>query len=232
MRSITVLVMAGSLLFGALALSGCDAEELTVRYVVARYLGATINGRHEEAYRYISSKDKQIKSLEQTVPEQRWEKGTLKSYLLRYTRYTIGNINIEGDNASVSFTITSPDYRLISMDIPQFDLTKAPREGEYGKRMVKLLKDTYGGDLPQIVRSQRIDLVKEDGTWRVFLNWEEEREKEAQQKEEMEKLLLEESKKHKERQAREEALREKVEKDKQRLLEEQKQLRQTGSDEL
>jgi hypothetical protein len=190
----------------AILTAGCDSNSMAIKYALARYLSAAGNGRYEEAYKYISENDKAVKSLEESLPEQEWKEGPLKRYLAGYVAYNVQEIIISGDSAKAKITVTAPNYSLIHMDIPEFDITRAPVEGDYGTEMVKLLKKTYEGNLPTITEAKNIDLIKEGATWKIFLNWKEEKELEAKLEEEQKVLLDEEIKKQEEMMQKEKML--------------------------
>ena len=178
--------------------AGCDSNSMAIEYALARYLNAAFNGRYDEAYKYISGKDKAVKSLEESLPEQQWKEGPLKRYLTGYVSYNVTEITITGDSAKAKVVITAPNYSLIQMDVPEFDVTKAPVEGDYGSEMVKLLKKTYGKDLPITTETKDINLIKEGMTWKIFLDWKGEKELEEKMAEEEKALLAEEMKRQEE----------------------------------
>lgn len=72
-KLLTALVaLTGLVGYIALVSQSASVIESNPKDVLSKYLDASLHDRHEEAYQYISAKDKAIKSLQEYLSEGGW----------------------------------------------------------------------------------------------------------------------------------------------------------------
>ena len=99
---------------GAIAV-GC-AHGPNPRRTLSEYLDASLHERHEEAYHYISARDRANKSLEEYLSEM--SKGEfLRNILGDKVSYSIGKVVQTGDRAQADVKIEVPDFGEILGDV-------------------------------------------------------------------------------------------------------------------
>ncbi len=141
------------------------------------YLEATQYQRFDEAYGYVSSADKAVKTLAQ----YRMEMGKpieLVVVVAEQTKTAVVSTEVTGDTAACSVEITMPDYSGVMSEIMQAafksafseDASDSASGGEEFEQM--LAEKTQSGELPTRTDRQDFTLVREAEGWRVFLDWE------------------------------------------------------------
>ncbi|MCD6317586.1 hypothetical protein J7M02_00785 [Candidatus Aerophobetes bacterium] len=159
--------------------------------VLSKYLDASLHGRYEETYQYVSTKDKAIKTLQQYLAEQSKEESPLTEALINKISYKIKEVIVSGNKAKADVDITIPDFAVIFKDILAAGLISGFGQEKDEKEIDKMLTEKYKGeDIPMVTTAQTFDLVKEADGWKVFLDWETEK-KEAEKKRKVEALLSE-----------------------------------------
>jgi len=141
-----------------------------------KYLDAYLHGRDEEAYSYISQKDKAVKSLEEFKGGRENDTSPLTQMLINRISYQIKEIKVEGKMANAKVETTMPDFSILMKDLmgAAFASAFADKKGE--KEIYKMLEDKYRDNLlPMTTVEENYRLVKEDDGWKVFFDWETEK---------------------------------------------------------
>lgn len=159
------------------ALSGCDQIKGLLggepRPALEKYLSASAAGNRDEAYGYISSKDRQTKTLAEYKTEN--SDNPFAIIVARQTSYEIQDIRIDGTNASATVKVTRPDLAGVAKDFLGAAFSAA-LGGKDSKQLQQQLADKYANQkLPTTTSTETFNLVKESDGWRVFLDWDTEK---------------------------------------------------------
>ncbi|MBW2038001.1 MAG: hypothetical protein JRI46_00145 [Deltaproteobacteria bacterium] len=151
---------------------GCGKIGSSPKAVLSKYLDASLHGRHEEAYQYISAKDKAIKSLHEYLSDQQKEESPFAQVLASKVSYEIKEVTIDGNQAKANVDVTIPDFGVIFKDILGAAFMSAFGEKKDKKEIEKMLTEEYKGkDIPMTTTTQFFELVKEVDGWKVFFDW-------------------------------------------------------------
>lgn len=137
--------------------------------IVLNYLNATLKGNHAEAYSLLSSSDKKVKS-EAEYQALMKEGNFLTVTYANKISYKILKTNQSENKADVEVEITAPDLTSFMGEILGEALSNpdlANDEAQIKKKLAEKYKD-----LPMTKTVQSFNLVKEQGGWKIFLNWE------------------------------------------------------------
>lgn len=180
MKRSIIGILIGSLVI--LSVLGCDKiSSPGPKEVLNKYLDASLKGRYEEAYKYISSNDKSIKTLAEYLKENNQKDSPVATALISSVSYKILNITRVGETAKADVEITLPDMGVIFRDIMGAAFASAFGNNDE-KHMEQILAKKYkDGNIPTMTRTQAFQLVKEQDGWKVFLDWKTEKIKKERQ---------------------------------------------------
>ncbi len=134
--------------------------------VVSKYLKAESSCDYESAYSLISSSDKQVKSLTTYKEEENSEFGLLFNDTVRKsTTFKILDSDESENSSIINVEITQDDYSSIVSE-----MFGAAFSGASSEDLVK----KYKGNAPKKTTSKTYNLIKENGQWVLFFNWEKE----------------------------------------------------------
>jgi len=147
--------------------------------VLKAYLGALYAHNSRAAYRLISRADQALKGEADYVREHPDFSGAaleIATALASQIRYERLRTEIEGNRATVTFEALVPDANDPAIDalVLGFDANRLAALSPEGRRRIKQELDDRrrAGRLPVAVGdAERWELVREQGAWRVFLNW-------------------------------------------------------------
>lgn len=152
-------------------LAGCANLLSNPKDVLSKYLDAELHGKHEEAYQYISNKDKSVKTKEQYLSGEKDEPSPFVQMFASRISYKIRNMTISGTQAKADVEITAPDVASMFGDMFGVALTTA-MGGQDEKKLETALTEKYKDkSLPMTTYTESFNLIKESGSWRVFLDW-------------------------------------------------------------
>ncbi len=173
MRYFTYVVTVSFLI---LTMVGCDnLSRPAPKDVLSKYLDASLKGRYEEAYGYISSTDKAVKSMDDYLAENKEEDTSFAKALLSDVSFNILRVTETREKATAVVEVTLPDFGVIIVDVMGAAFKSAFGGGD-AKEMKEYLAQKYqNGDLPLVTNEETFQLVKEQGGWKVFLDWETEK---------------------------------------------------------
>jgi Cytochrome c oxidase assembly protein CtaG/Cox11 len=144
--------------------------------VLVKYLKALYARDFRQAYRFISSQDRRLKSEDVYVKEQ----GAFTGFTAEVARKLSGWIKArpleqrpDGDRMHIKLDLSLPDANAVAplvLDWDEEQLNKLPR-GKQQRLLAVLEKLKRDGDLKTIEGSEDFVLVKEGTTWKVFLDW-------------------------------------------------------------
>ena len=137
--------------------------------VVSKYLKAESASDYETAYSLLSSSDRSVKSLAEYKEQESSEFGLLFTEAVRKsTTFKVNDSSENGDSAIVKVEITQDDYSAAVSEMfgaafsgaSKYDLAKKA-ENLKGNASKKTTEKTY-------------NLIKENGQWVIFFDWEKE----------------------------------------------------------
>jgi len=167
------------LLSGLLILTGCGPEkkgDRSPREVLSAYIDATINGRLEDAYQSLSSRNRSEKTLKAFIAERADEESLVRNMIAKKISYTIREMKITGNKAVASVDITAPDYDRIMKDIlsglsvkdlPAGSLDAHVHVSGLLGRYVKKYRDK---GIPMKTTTEIFDMVEETGEWKIAVH--------------------------------------------------------------
>ena len=136
---------------------------------VSKYLKAESSCDYETAYSLLSSSDKQIKSLTSYKEEESSEFGLLFNEAVRKsTTFKILDSNESENSSNVNVEITQDDYSSVVSEMFGAAFSGASSE-DLTKKAEK-----YKGNAPKKTTTKTYNLIKENGQWVLFFNWEKE----------------------------------------------------------
>lgn len=165
-----IICLAFLIVVGCGKLTGPSPKE-----VVSSYLDATLKGRYEEGYSYVSNKDKAVKDFQSYLSENKNDDNPFTQAIVSKVSYKIKKIEESDRNATADVEITLPDFESIFTDIMGAAFKSAFGGGD-GKEMEKILAKKFeSGEVPMTTKEETFHLVKEEDGWKVFLDWEAEK---------------------------------------------------------
>ena len=146
------------------------------RQILLKYLKALYARDFKQAYRFISSQDRELKTEEVYVKEQ----GAFTGFTAEVARKLSGWIKArpleqqpDGNRMHVKLDLSLPDANAVAplvLDWDEEQLNKLPRS-EQKKLLATLEKLKRDDSLKMIEGNEDFVLVKEGTTWKVFLDW-------------------------------------------------------------
>ena len=159
----------------AFLIVGCDKlSELNqpgAKEVLTSYLDASLKGRSEEAYGYVSSEDKTVKGLGEYKSESDKEDSPFAAVIASNVSFKVLKVTGAGSTAKADVEITLPDMGVMFKDLMGAAFSSALGGKDEGKIEKELAKKYETGEVPKITESEEFYLVKEDDGWKVFLDW-------------------------------------------------------------
>jgi hypothetical protein len=167
--TISLLVAAGTKLEAADQQANLREPAL----VIQRYLRATYAKDYLDAYRYISSADQRVRDINRYAQQR----GAFAGFALEASRKLAGFIEINSTQKQLN-----PDriqaITKIGLVEPAFLFNIDPRRlnsmsiDERKQLLESWDKKKREGTFQRIEIEDKLELVRDDNTWRIFLNWE------------------------------------------------------------
>jgi hypothetical protein len=147
-----------------------DAQE-----VVLNYLNAIVRGRPEEAYHYLSSKNKVRQTLQEFQERLSLGNGLIANLIARNISFTVEKTDLVDDTATVGSAITTPDFKLIMADVlRKMAPDRIPEQNLesfiFICRNISHYLDKYQQDtIPLKTCTESFHLIREKDGWRICL---------------------------------------------------------------
>ena len=144
--------------------------------VLQAYVRATYARDFVEAYRFISSADHKVRDLNRYVQQR----GSFNGFALEISRKLSDAVAIEpaqheesGERIQLVAKYKVPDPKKLSSWLLNWDAFRlnSLSSGERKKILERIEESSYDGSLPMSTGEEKFELIKENGQWRVFLNW-------------------------------------------------------------
>lgn len=149
--------------------------------VLNSYLDASLKGRYEEAYSYVSSEDKTIKNLQDYLKENTKKDNPFAQAIISKISYKILKLEKEEKTASADVETTLPDFGSIFADVMGAAFKSAFGGGGEKEMEALIAKKFESGDVPLTTKKETFHLQKETDGWKVFLDWKSIKEKKEKQ---------------------------------------------------
>lgn len=143
--------------------------------VVSAYLNSLKKSDYESAYKLISGSDKDVKTEETFADEKQSEFGLLfTSLVMDSLSFKVGDETTEENSAKVSVELSYKDYSSLGGDILASALGSAFSGKDSDSIKDEITTKIKSSDVPEKNESKEFSLVKENGEWKIFFNWENE----------------------------------------------------------
>ena len=173
---ISIIFLASLTMLACDKLSGPSPNE-----VLNNYLDASLKGRYEESYSYVSAEDKALKDLQSYLKENEKTDNPFAQAIASKVSYKILKLEKSDKHATADVEITLPDFGLIFSDVMGAAFKSAFGGGDE-KEMEKILAKKFeSGEVPLTTEKETFKLLKEEDGWKVFLDWKTEKIKKERQ---------------------------------------------------
>ena len=170
-RTIGILVAV----IGALSIVGCDKinelKQPGAKEVLSSYLDASLKNRSEEAYGYVSSEDKAVKSLSEYKAETDKKDSPFAAVIVSSISFKVLNVTETGSTAKANVEIALPDMSVMFKDLMGAAFGSAFGGEDKGEIEKTLAKKYETGEIPTTTKNEEFHLLKEKEGWKVFLDW-------------------------------------------------------------
>lgn len=154
-----------------LIIYGCNLFSPSPKDVLMKYLDSYSKGNYSESYQLLSSKDKNFKN--QKEYETEFIDNPFAKIFAGKISFNVKDVKVSGSNAEVMVEITAPDMSKAMGDLMGAAFASAFSDKKDTKAMEKMITEKLKDkSLPMTTTNDKYNLVKEEGGWRVFLNWE------------------------------------------------------------
>ena len=173
---ISMIFLATLTILACDKLSGPSPNE-----VLNQYLDASLKGRYEESYSYVSAADKAVKDLQSYLKENEKKDSPFTEAIVSKVSYKILSLEKSEKTATANVEITLPDFGSMFAGVMGAAFKSAFGGGDE-KEMEKILDKKFeGGEVPLTTKEETFKLVKEEDGWKVFLDWKTEKIKKERQ---------------------------------------------------
>lgn len=176
------LIQFAIIFIAALAILGCDKlSGPSPNEILKNYLDASLKGKYEEAYTYLSAEDKAVKDLQGYLKENEQGDNPFAQAIASKVSYRILKLEKSDKSAIADVEITLPDFGSIFSDVMGAAF-KSAFGGSDEKEMQKALAKKFErGEVPLTTKEETFKLVKQEDGWKVFLDWKTEKIKKERQ---------------------------------------------------
>jgi len=151
--------------------------------VLTQYLNALDKGNYREAYECIAVKDKAIKTAADYARENA---GTSAALLVEAFRdkwlFTVGEISINADTATIAVVRTMPDVRAILNSIAGDASSAGFSEKDLLKLSAKEIRSKLQGkEIPVMTTQETYTMIREAENWKIYFDWKKQIEEKSKQ---------------------------------------------------
>lgn len=165
---ICLLLLAASLLLPV----ACDRNPASgPDAVLSNYLEAYYKGHYEDAYKYISSQDRSVKNLKDYIAENKNTASPLAEIFAGNIAVKTVTSNEADAQASVKAVITLPDIDGMLKGLGSKVPDTAAGTADFRQTGKLLAKQYQRKEVPTISKQETYELVREQGAWKVHLDW-------------------------------------------------------------
>jgi hypothetical protein len=139
--------------------------------VLTTYLDAYYKGRYEEAYGQVSSQDRSVKTLQDYLAENKNTASPLAEIFADNIAIKVLSASESDATVTARVAITLPDIDGMLKGLTGTATGSAPTAVDTGKAGRALAKKYERKEVPTISKKETYQLVREQGTWKVHLDW-------------------------------------------------------------
>lgn len=180
----------------ALSVAGCDKlselQQPSAKEVLTSYLDSSLKSRSEEAYGYVSTEDKAVKSLSEYKSETEKNDNPFAAVIVKSVSFEVLSVTESGGTAKANVEITLPDMSVMFKDLMGAAFSSAFGGKDKAEIEKSIAKKYETGEVPTTTKNEEFHLLKEKDGWKVFLDWK--AKKAAKEKEEKIHALLSDAK--------------------------------------
>jgi len=160
------------IVFSILIISGCDnIFQSKPEDVLSEYLQADLVGDNKKAYTYLSSKDKNNKSLQQYIGEKsKHSDSELAKLFIDKTSHKIINVEVNGNTANIKVDTTTVDLNIITREFTNAAFKAATTGKSFQDIQNDIVEKYKKQDLPLNTYKSNHKLIKEGNKWKAVLN--------------------------------------------------------------
>jgi len=159
----------------ALSVIGCDKiselQQPSAKDVLSSYLDASLKSRSEEAYGYVSTEDKSVKSLSEYKSETDKKDNPFAAVIVSSVSFKVQKVTESGGTAKADVEITLPDMSVMFKDLMGAAFSSAFGGKDKAEIEKSIAKKYETGEVPTTTKNEEYHLVKENEGWKVFLDW-------------------------------------------------------------
>ena len=171
-RACNKLVQIAIIGIACIAIAACNQSPTsTPEKTLSSFLNASLHGKYQEAYSYVSSEDKSIKDLQSFLKEKEPKDDALAQAIAKKTSYKILRIEESGNTAKADVELTMPDIQSMFTEILGSAFKAALIGGGKEATLNALTKKVENGEVPQATKKETFKLVKEKDGWKVHMGW-------------------------------------------------------------
>jgi hypothetical protein len=139
--------------------------------VLYNYLDAYYKGRYEVAYDYISSQDRSVRNLKDYLAENKNNASPLADTFAENIAIKIHMISETDAKATAKAVVNLPDIdgMLKELDSKAYSSTSGTVDNQQASRL--LAKKYERKEVPTISKQETYQLVREQGVWKIHLDW-------------------------------------------------------------
>lgn len=161
--------------FLAFSIVGCDKlselQQPSASEVLNNYLDASLKSRGEEAYGFVSTEDKAVKSLSEYKEETDKTDNPFAAIIANNVSYKVLKVTQSGSTAKADVEITLPDMSAMLKDLMGAAFSSAFGGKDKDEIEKSIAKKYETGDVPTTTKNEEFHLLKEKDGWKVFLDW-------------------------------------------------------------
>lgn len=176
----------------AFSIVGCDKlselNQPSAKEVLNKYLDASLKSRSEEAYGFVSTEDKAVKSLSEYKAETDKTDNPFAAVIVSSASYKVLKVTESGSTAKGDVEVTLPDMSVMFKDLMGAAFSSAFGGKDKAEIEKSIARKYETGEVPTTTKSEEFHLLKEKDGWKVFLDWK--AKKAAKEKEEKISSLL------------------------------------------
>jgi len=165
----------GVLIFSIIMIliTSCDMMDKytqpSAKEILNKYLNASFQNKNLEAYKYISSEDKTVKSINSVYKNSTYDKNNpFTKVMMKNISFQILNVKETTNTADAIVQITMPDISILFKDFVNLTISD---QKDQSKLQEEIAQKYETETLPTISKKEKFYLVKEKDGWKIFLDW-------------------------------------------------------------
>jgi hypothetical protein len=148
--------------------AGCSVGP-NPKEVLSKFLENYFHDNYDNAYEFLSSKDKAVKSKQEFSKD--FKKSVGQAFAGKIT-FNIKDVKVMGDKALATVDITTPDLSGVMGEVFGVAMKSAFSGGKVDEKEMKIVAEKMKDkNMPTTTRTELYDLVKDKDGWRIYMGW-------------------------------------------------------------